>query len=202
MGSLAAFAIAMAVLAASPGPGLATVLSRALSAGPGAGLRVVLGMVVVDFLFLGVAAAGLSAIAAALGPWVQAIKYLAACYLIYIGIQTLRHARRQTTQPAVAPSSSTFGDVLLGGLVTLGNPKAILFYSALLPTFFDIAALGTGDFLSICSVIVVISLAVYGTYIAMATKVFKAANNMVLRRIQIGSGLTLLGSGTFLALRD
>ncbi len=68
MGSLAAFAIAMAVLAASPGPGLAAVLSRALSVGPGAGLRVVLGMIVVDFLFLGVAAAGLSAIAAALGP--------------------------------------------------------------------------------------------------------------------------------------
>lgn len=202
MGSLAAFAIAMAVLAASPGPGLAAVLSRALSVGPGAGLRVVLGMIVVDFLFLGVAAAGLSAIAAAFGPWFQAIKYLAACYLIYVGIQTLRHARRQATQPAVAPSSSTFGDVSLGGLVTLGNPKAILFYSALLPAFFDIAALGTGDYLSICSVIVAVSLAVYGTYIAMATKVFKAANTMVLRRIQIGSGLTLLGSGTFLALRD
>lgn len=64
-----AFAIGMFFLALSPGPGLATIISRALVSGPAAGLAVTGGLVLGDFVFMAIAMVGMTAIAAALGPF-------------------------------------------------------------------------------------------------------------------------------------
>ena len=63
-----AFAIAMFVWATLPGPGLAVVVSRALGSGRKAGFAVVTGLVIADFIFLGIAFIGLLAIAKTMVP--------------------------------------------------------------------------------------------------------------------------------------
>src|SRR5215470_4689644 len=89
-----AFSVAMFFLAASPGPGLATIISRALASGPIAGLAVTAGLVLADFFFMGVAMVGLTAIAAALGPLFQIVKYGGAVYLIWLGWRAFRNTGR------------------------------------------------------------------------------------------------------------
>jgi threonine/homoserine/homoserine lactone efflux protein len=71
--SAIAFAIGMLFLALSPGPGLATIISRGLASGPIAGLAVTGGLVLADFFFMGVAMVGLTAIATAMGPFFQLV---------------------------------------------------------------------------------------------------------------------------------
>src|SRR5688572_14775149 len=158
--SAIAFAIGMFFLALSPGPGLATIISRGLASGPIAGLAVTGGLVLADFFFMGVAMVGLTAIATAMGPLFQLVKYAGAAYLVWLGYRAFRSA----ALPLVAaPRSGTrlIQDVGLGFLVTLGNPKAILFYSALLPPFLDMTAIRFVDFLMLAGIVVIISYVVY-----------------------------------------
>jgi threonine/homoserine/homoserine lactone efflux protein len=144
--SLLAFAVGMTLLSLSPGPGLAAILSRTWTSGLGAGFAVTTGLVVGDFLFLGIAAIGLTAIATTLGPLFQIVKYAGALYLIWLGVKLILAASKPLTVEA-SPPVHPGRDVGMGLLVTLGNPKPILFYSALLPTFLDVTAIGIGDFL-------------------------------------------------------
>ena len=201
--SITAFVLAMTLLAASPGPGLAAILSRAATSGRLAGYRVVIGLVLVDFLFLAVAIIGLSAISVALGPLFQVVKYLAAAYLIYLGVQSIKKAASNSVSiENETNDGSALKDVMLGCLVTLGNPKAILFYGAFLPAFFDVEALALQEFIVICGLILLISAVVYGSYISLFARSLRlVSGRKVLKRIQKVSGLALVGSGVMVAAR-
>jgi threonine/homoserine/homoserine lactone efflux protein len=196
-----AFAVAMFFLAASPGPGLATILSRALASGPIAGLAVTAGLVLADFFFMAVAMIGLTAVATALGPLFQIVKYAGAAYLIWLGWR----AFRGTGKPLVVAPKGGQGlakDVGLGFLVTLGNPKAILFYSALLPTFLDMTRIQSGDFLILAAIVVVVSYLVYGTYIFIAERSRRLlASTSASRVFNRLTGTVLIGAGIAVAAR-
>jgi len=200
-GSLLAFAIGMTLLAASPGPGLAAVLSRSIISGPMSGTMVVIGMVLVDFLFLALALIGLSAISTLLGPLFQIVKYAAALYLLWLGYQSIETAGKPI---AITPqsTSSYFKDIGLGAIVTLGNPKAILFYSAFLPTFFDVSQIQVGDFVVICVILTAISFLVYGAYMLLAGPLGRAFGSSKLKkRLNQTTGVVYIGSGAAIALR-
>ena len=93
MTSLLAFAIGLTLLALSPGPGLAAILSRSVVSGIKSGAMVVIGLLLIDFLFLGLAILGLAAVSALLGPMFQVVKYAAALYLIWLGVKSLQIGR-------------------------------------------------------------------------------------------------------------
>jgi threonine/homoserine/homoserine lactone efflux protein len=199
--SAIAFAVGMFFLALSPGPGLATILSRTLASGPVAGLAVTAGLVLADFVFMGIAMVGLTAIAAALGPLFQVIKYAGAAYLLWLGYRVFRGAGAPV---AVAPRDGRglVKDVGLGMLVTFGNPKAILFYGALLPTFLDMTQIRFGDFLVLAAVVVVISYVVYGGYILVAERSRRLLSSKVASRIfNRVTGSVLVGAGVAVAAR-
>ncbi len=201
IGSLFAFAMGMTLLSISPGPGLAAVLSRSMNSGVISGLMVVVGLVIVDFLFLGLAIIGLSTVASILGPLFQIVKYGAALYLVWLGYQTFISAGK-TVSITPATASSYAKDIGLGAVVTLGNPKAILFYGAFLPTFFDVSHIRVINFMTICIVISAVSFSVYGTYILLAGKVQRAFSVTKLqKRIQQTTGLVFVGSGCLIAFR-
>lgn len=84
-----AFAGAMFLLAATPGPGVFAVISRALASGFKNALFVVMGIVFADFLFLLLVVFGLSAIAAMMGEFFVLVKYLGGAYLIYLGYKII-----------------------------------------------------------------------------------------------------------------
>ena len=199
--SAIAFAIGMFFLALSPGPGLATIISRALASGPMAGLAVTAGLVLADFFFMAVAMVGLTAIAAAFGPFFQIVKYGGAAYLLWLGYR----AFRSTASPLVVVPRSGKGmikDVGLGFLVTLGNPKAILFYSALLPTFLDMTRIRFADFLILAAIVVVASYVVYGGYIFLAERSRRLLSSRAASRLfNRLTGSVLIGAGVAVATR-
>ena len=199
--SAIAFAIGIFFLALSPGPGLATIVSRALASGPIAGLAVTGGLVLADFFFMAVAMVGLTAIAAAIGPLFQIVKYAGAAYLVWLGCKAFRASASPLT---IKPRSGkgAVKDVGLGFLVTLGNPKAILFYSALLPTFLDMSAIKPTDFLVLAGIVVVVSYLVYGGYIFLAERSRRLlASSKASRLFNRLTGSILVGAGVAVAAR-
>jgi threonine/homoserine/homoserine lactone efflux protein len=199
--SAIAFAVGMFFLALSPGPGLATIVSRALASGPVAGLAVTAGLVLADFAFMAVAMVGLTAAATALGPLFQIVKYAGAAYLLWLGYR----AFRSSAGPLIVAPKSGKGfikDIGLGFLVTLGNPKAILFYSALLPTFLDMTRIHVEDFLILAVIVVVVSYLVYGGYIFLAERSRRLLSSTSASRIfNRLSGSILIGAGVAVASR-
>lgn len=196
-----AFAIGIFLLALSPGPGLATIVSRALASGPLAGLAVTAGLVLADFCFMGIAMAGLTAIAAALGPVFQVIKYAGAAYLLWLGYRAFRSS---AVPLIVAPRSGKgiIKDIGLGFLVTLGNPKAILFYGALLPSFLDMTRIRFLDFLILAAIVVIVCCVVYGAYIVVAERSRRLLSSThVSRAFNRLTGSILVGAGVAIAAR-
>ena len=198
---IAAFAGAFTLLALSPGPGLVAILSRALGGGFASGLAVTTGLVIGDAIFLAIAMIGLSALASTMGPLFQIVKYGGAAYLIWLGVQGLRAAGAPLSVAAQA-SGALWKDLLLGLIVTLGNPKPILFYGALLPTFLDLSTVSPRDFAILMSVVVGVSFVVYSGYILMVERARRLlASSNTAKRFNQATGVMLIGSGLAVASR-
>ena len=196
-----AFSGAFIILAASPGPGLVAILSRTLGGGYASGLAVTTGLVIGDAIFLAIAMVGLSAIASAMGPFFQIIKYAGAAYLVWLGLQALRSADAPVSIEA-ATSHGLFKDLGLGLVVTLGNPKPIIFYGALLPTFLDLSRIGILDFVVLMSVVVILSFAVYSIYMMIARRAGRLlVSSRTAKRLNQTTGVMLVGSGLVVATR-
>ncbi|MCO4054074.1 MAG: LysE family translocator [Bosea sp.] len=199
--AILAFTGAFVVLAVSPGPGLVAILSRTLGGGYASGLAVTAGLVVGDAVFLAIAMVGLSAIASAMGPLFQIVKYAGAAYLIWLGIQAFRSAGGPVSIEA-ARSKGLARDVLLGLVVTLGNPKPIIFYGALLPTFLDLSRIGVIDFVVLMSVVVAVSFVVYVVYMVLARRAGRMlVSSGTAKRLNQTTGVMLVGSGLMVAAR-
>ena len=196
-----AFAVAMLLWAILPGPGLAVVLARTLASGRGAGLAVITGLAIADFIFMAIAIIGLLAIATTMGPIFQFIKYGGAAYLVWRGYRELVGAKEPKTVD-VGQSKVSWRDIGLGLLVTLGNPKAILFYGAVLPAFVDVTSIGPVDFLVLAGIVFGTSYVVYGGYIVLAdrTRHLIGSTRMV-KYLKRTTGAFLIGSGVMVATR-
>lgn len=197
----AAFAGAFFLLALSPGPGLAAILSRSLGSGMSAGLAVTAGLIIGDALFLAIAMVGLSAIATTMGPMFQVVKYAGAAYLVWLGIQAWRAAGK-SIEINTNSSGALWKDIGLGLAVTLGNPKPILFYGALLPTFLDLTTVTVGDFMTMMLVVIVVSFIVYGGYMLAIERARRLlASTRAVKRLNQATSVMLIGSGVAIASR-
>jgi len=103
-----------------------------------------MGIVCGDYVFIVLALLGLSAIAEMMGSAFVIIKYLSAAYLIYLGINLLK-SKAKSVDIEEAKPSTLFSNFMAGLLITLGNPKAILFYIGLFPAFVDIGEVSVTD---------------------------------------------------------
>jgi threonine/homoserine/homoserine lactone efflux protein len=199
--TMLAFAAAMLLLSLSPGAGLAAILSRALGSGAKAGFAVTTGLILGDFTFMAIAMIGLSAVASAMGPMFQVVKYAGAAYLLWLGYRAFKTSD-QTIEITAQQSAALWKDVALGLFVTMGNPKPILFYGALLPTFLDMTAIGPTDFLILGTLVSVISFVVYGGYIFMVERSRRVlASTRAVKRLNQATGAMLIGSGIVVAAR-
>jgi len=201
IGSAVAFAIGMFLWTSLPGPGLAVVVSRALSSGSNAGFAVVTGLVLADLVFLGIAFIGLLAIATTMGPMFQFVKYAGAAYLIWRGYRAFVGAQNSIAVQATA-SGALWRDISLGLLATIGNPKAILFFGAILPTFIDMTTVGVTDLLVLVGIVAGVSYLVYGCYIILADRTrHLVTSTKAAKRLRKVTGVMLIGSGIVVATR-
>lgn len=153
-----AFALAVLVFLMLPGPGTFTLLSATGMAGPRAGYRCLAGLLLGDQVLMWLAVAGVAALLQAHPALFHAVQYLGAGYLVWIGMGLLRTPPGRTPAGMVAVRPGGF--FRQGLLVTLLNPKAIVFYMAFFPVFIDPETQrGLTTFATMALVVVLISVA-------------------------------------------
>lgn len=127
------------VLSLSPGPAVLLVISQALRGGGWRGISAALGILTANVVWFGLSAVGIGAVLLASGPWFTGLKWVGAAYLVYLAVHMLRRSRHAPENAAVAevPQLSTRATWLRGVVLQLTNPKALVFFVALLPQFVD-----------------------------------------------------------------
>lgn len=135
---LAAFAVTAAVLIAIPGPSVLFTVGRALTVGRRAALLNVGGNTAGAYVQAMAVAFGLGAVVATSTEVYTALKLAGAAYLMFLGVQAIRH-RRASAAPGAgsARSRGTWVTFRQGFLVGVTNPKVAVFFVAALPQFLD-----------------------------------------------------------------
>jgi threonine/homoserine/homoserine lactone efflux protein len=138
---LGLYVVAVFLAMIAPGPDMLFILATGARGGPRAGLLATAGVAVSEIVQITAVAAGLAALFAAAPAAFTVLRVCGAAYLLYLGIQALRSARRGSPvtadgqAQAGAPSASyAFGR---GAVTNLANPKSVTFVVAFLPQFVD-----------------------------------------------------------------
>lgn len=201
--TLLAFTVALTVAAFLPGPGMTAVLARALAVGFWGTVPLIFGMIAGDLVFLTCAALGLAALAATFATVFTVVKFAGAAYLLWLAWALwTAPPHTDTVAAAKAPTRSPLR-VFFGGLaLTLGNPKTIIFYMALLPTVVDLGGLTALGYLELV-VIVAIDLMVVGAlYAGAAARARELFRNASARRIlDRAAGAMMAGAAVAVATR-
>lgn len=197
---LAAFAVALAIAVALPGPGIFAVVSCALGRGLHDALALIGGIILGDLIYFYLAVLGMAALARSMGEFFIVVKLAGAAYLIWLGLKLWR---QEPAGPALAAAASprNYRRSLLGGfMVTIGNPKTIAFYAGLLPTFIDLEKLSAGDAV-LMGLIVILTVglipAAYAVAAAGSRRFFQSPAR--LRLMNRTAGTMLIGSGVTVA---
>src|SRR5271154_5183831 len=133
-GLFLAFAAAVTVLMLIPGPNVALITANSLAYGPKYGFLTVAGTSSAMVVQLGLTALGMTEILGTLGVWFEWLRWIGVVYLIGLGIAQWRATPIDLTKARPEPKSARaiFTRALL---VSLTNPKTLLFYGAFFPQF-------------------------------------------------------------------
>ncbi|SPM00092.1 Threonine efflux protein [[Actinomadura] parvosata subsp. kistnae] len=200
MAQIAAFGGVVMLGAMSPGPDFAVVVRRSAVSGRGHGMAAAAGIAVGVFAWVVAAATGVAALLAASAMAFTVVKVVGAAYLLYLGVKSLRAAwrgggalRLDVPDPGGRGSWAAFSEGLLTNVL---NPKAALFFVALVPQF-----LGSGASVPALSAVALAGTAVWFLTVANVVgalrKVF--AKSAVRRAVDGLTGAALIGLGIKLA---
>lgn len=128
-----AFAAAFVLLLFLPGPGNLALISSASKGGLAGGLASVLGLLLGDQILLWLTVAGVAALLKTYPPLFMALQWAGAAYLVWLGGKMLMSKPGDGPSLQITPGHY-FRETLL---ITLLNPKAIMFYLAFFPQFID-----------------------------------------------------------------
>ncbi|GAB7050754.1 leucine efflux protein LeuE [Catenuloplanes indicus JCM 9534] len=177
-----------------PGPNSLYVLSVAARRGVGTGYRAACGVFAGDAVLMVLSAAGVASLLRAYPPLFLVIKYAGAAYLCWVGLSMLRGAWRRRRSPATVaedppPVTQPFRKALL---ISLMNPKAILFFVSFFIQFVDpgypypeLSFLLLGTIVQICSALYLTVLILSGSYLAAQFR---------RRRLLARAGTTAIGA--------
>ena len=136
MQALVAFAVMSFVLIVVPGPSVLFVIGRSLALGRRGGLMSVLGNELGGLPLVLLVSVGLGAVVAQSAMVFLVVKLLGAGYLVYLGVQAIRHRRVDTgAMTASGQGGSSWRVLREGFIVGVTNPKTIVFFVAVLPQF-------------------------------------------------------------------
>ena len=197
---LIAFAIIFTIDSVTPGPATAAVLAKGATTGLWRTLPFITGLVVGDLILFALAVAGLAALAAALGPLFALIKWVGVAYLLYLAWRMWAAAPMPMSR--TAPEGEGLRLLGLGTLLPLGNPKAIGFYIAILPTVVDVSALSAAAILSVAAIIVVVWTGTLAGYAAIADRASRVIQTPRAQRwLNRGSAGAMIGAAGTIASR-
>ncbi len=193
---------AIFILAVIPGPGVFATVARSLASGFYQAAIVAAGIVCGDLFFLLLAIYGLSAVAELLGDFFLLVRYAGGLYLIFLGLR-IWSSSPQPADIRKVQELSWKKNFLSGLAITLGNPKVILFYLSLLPTFLDLRHLSNTEALltaAIVSLVLGLVLLGYGYGADRARSLFTGARS--LKKLHRGSGAVMMATGSLILTKS
>ena len=200
IGDYGAFCAAILLFLALPGPGTFALLTSTAKGGMRAGAAATAGVILGDQVLLWLAVAGVAALLAAHPLLFQAVQYLGAAYLVWIGLKLIFAKPGDASPIRIEPhhyARQAF-------LITLLNPKAIVFYMAFFPLFIDPALhRGAVTFAAMAATIAVIT-AVYCLTLCFFADAISARlkkNTRIGRLLERAAGVFLVGFGIRLGVQ-
>jgi threonine/homoserine/homoserine lactone efflux protein len=193
-----AFVAAVLVFLALPGPGTFALLAATGQGGFRAGAAATLGLIAGDQVLMWLAAAGVAAVLQANAALFLVLQTVGAAYLVWIGARLALARGRAASPLAIAPRRFA----RQGFLITLMNPKAIVFYMAFFPLFIDPDAhRGFVTLAAMATTIAVITLAWCLTLVACAAAIRTRvrAHRRLADALQRLAGVAVIGFGLKLA---
>lgn len=180
--SLTVFAVALLVNSGTPGPSIIALVSRVITNGWRDVMPFLAAMWIGEVIWLTMAIAGLTVIANTLHGVFFALKWLGIAYLCWMAWKMWQSAG--SAEREELPKRSTSWSMFAAGMaLTLGNPKIIVFYLALLPTFFDIGNAGLELWLALSVVTLIVLAAVDCIWIFFADRARAALKTPKARKI-------------------
>lgn len=199
--TLITFALAGVVLVVVPGPSVLFIVGRALAQGRRAALLSVAGNTTGAVLVVVVVALGLGAVAATSSAVFTTIKIIGAAYLVYLGVQTIRH---RGELGAALTAGTQVGRIYRQGVVVgATNPKVLVFFAAVLPQFVDPAAGSTTTQMLVLGLLFALLAAVLDSLWGLAAGTARdwfASSPVRLRRLGATGGATMVALGAGLAV--
>ncbi len=194
-----AFVVAILFFLLIPGPGNLALITSTGQGGMRAGMVTGLGVIAADQVLMWLAVAGVSALLAAHPALFHAVQYLGVAYLGWLGWRMLR------AQPGDAPVLKMAPRQYFrqGALITLLNPKAIVFYMAFFPLFVDPAQHRGALTFAVMAATVALLTALYSVVVVLLTARMAQrlrANPVVVRVLNKTAGVFLIGFGLKLAI--
>jgi threonine/homoserine/homoserine lactone efflux protein len=200
--ALVLFAGTLAVAAASPGPGVTALVARVIGRGLAGAGAFAAGLIVGDLVWLAVAILGLAVVAQTFHEAFAVIKYAGAAYLVYLAWRMWVAPVAARDIEADAHRDGRLRLFLAGLALTLGNPKVVAFYLALLPNLIDLPGVGLFGYVELAGIAVVILTTVFGAYAVAAARaraLFRSPSAM--RLLNRAGGTMLAGAAVAVATR-
>lgn len=197
------YSAALGVAAAIPGPGIAALVARSISGGALAGFCLLAGLILGDLIYLSFAVFGLAMVAEHFTALFEWVRWGAALYLCYLAWQ-FWCAEHQVIEAGKPVQSKVLLSAALSGLtITLGNPKTIAFYLALLPLVIDLEAVSLQTWaLMLVPLTVLVLFAVLSLFILGALRVRHLLSGVrAQQRLFRGAAAIMLAAAGAMVLR-
>jgi threonine/homoserine/homoserine lactone efflux protein len=204
MPDIALFLAASALLVIAPGPDIVYVLTRGIAQGPRAGIAAALGFATGCIFHTVVAAVGIAALIRSSELAFNLVRYAGAAYLVWIGVQALRHRASFSIEGAgdARALSTIYRQSVIGNVL---NPKVTLFFLAFLPQFVNTQAGHVGWQMALLGGIFMIETIVIFSAVALFAGWIGAwirRKPAIGERLNIFAGVTFIGLGIRVALPD
>jgi homoserine/homoserine lactone efflux protein len=190
-------------LCVTPGPAVLLVVSQSISKGSWSGLAATLGILATNVVYFALSATGVTALLAGSARAFVALKWLGAAYLIWIGARMIfaRPPEPVLDSDFDTAARSTRSAFLLAAVTQGANPKALIFFAAILPQFVNPAGAVLPQIILLGVTSVAIEFMILGAYVATCHAARGVVRQprlaMTLQRL---SGAFLVAAGTGLAM--
>ncbi len=198
LSSYLTFLFACVVIMIVPGPAVTLIVANSLRHGRRAGMLNVAGMQIGLALTVLVALLGLASLIAAMGTWFTWVRLAGAAYLVWLGVKLLASANDSAQDGT--PRQPRGGFFLQGLVVSVSNPKTLLFFGAFFPQFIDASQDFTLQVLLMGATAMAVAAISDSTYALLASRAGAALSRSRVRWMTRASGVTLIGGGLWLAL--
>lgn len=196
------FVAALAVAAFTPGPGIAAIVAATLAQGAHKTLWFCGGIILGDLLWLTLSFSGLAVLAQSIPIIFITIKWLGGAYLVWLAWKTWHANVEISTPPSARIDRSPLARTFAGFAVTLGNPKAILFYLALLPNLVHATEFSFMTAFPYYLAVIAVLAAVFAVYLIAAQSARTAMKNpRAIRRYNRGTALLLSSAAVWITSR-